>query len=189
MLILANGCSHSSIYLSLWDRLPKLCISCFAVNQSIKKSATANTEILIPIWFGIWLYSFGSVLQVLTYKGTQIYMGRKAVVTFSGIPRSSSFLQGTLTISKLLIHAVSTSIRSGLYVPWKLTKFIITAEPTDLEIKMRFFSNLKEFDLIFKNWNGSRKKNWTKIMYRIYRLSIKDNKLIDFYMIMNCLIV
>lgn len=92
------------------------CINCFTVNQSIQKSATANIEIVIPVQFGIWHYYFGSVLQILTNKGAQICIGRKAVVTFLWIPWSTSFLQGTLNISRLLIHAVFTSIRLWLYV-------------------------------------------------------------------------
>lgn len=118
-------------------------IYCFAVNQSIEKLTAETTEVLIPRRLGIWHYDFGSVLQVLTSEATQICLGRKAVVTSSVVPWSSSFLEITSTISKLLFNSVSTFIRSGLYVPWKLIKLIVSAEPTNLKIKMWFFSDLK----------------------------------------------
>lgn len=70
-------------------------------------------------------------------------MGWKAFVTFLGSPWSSCSLQGKLTISQLYIHAVFTRIRFELYGHWKLTKFPITGEITDVEIEM-FFSNLEE---------------------------------------------
>lgn len=83
------------------------------------------------------------MLQILAYKDTQICVGWKAFVTFLGSPWSSCSLQGKLTVSQPYVHAVFTRIRLELYGLWKLTKFPITAEITDVEIEM-FFSNLEE---------------------------------------------